>query len=234
MLHHNHWRKAQGLPPLPSRRPQPRAGQAQSSATDGCGVASTDNDVVSEGSGIDRVLAELAVDDQESASSGQEDELLPNDDEQDIADEPRAGLGMQAVQRQPSTYHGGTPDDTIAGQHPYLEYISPFPFAEPLAKDKVAPAVAAWQLFSVFLWPCISLRCCVEGLPLMANGAQVWSVGCPLCHYVCLNRKRSGSINNLNMHVKIVHEKIADFACPHCDYKSGKKGNVDRHMKQVH
>lgn len=80
---------------------------------------------------------------------------------------------------------------------------------------------------------------------------------CPLCDYVVSNVKRSHVIQNMNRHVKLVHEKVVppippwlvhgktpplttpplqiqDFACPHCDYKSGNKSNVLRHMKDCH
>ena len=35
-------------------------------------------------------------------------------------------------------------------------------------------------------------------------------------------------------HIKVVHEKIKDFQCTSCDYVTGDKGNLKRHMKSRH
>ena len=39
---------------------------------------------------------------------------------------------------------------------------------------------------------------------------------------------------HLNVHIKMVHDKIKDVQCPKCDYKSSQKSDLTKHIKQVH
>ena len=39
---------------------------------------------------------------------------------------------------------------------------------------------------------------------------------------------------NLQRHVKLVHKKVKDFKCQSCDFTTGLKSNLDRHLKTIH
>ena len=43
-----------------------------------------------------------------------------------------------------------------------------------------------------------------------------------------------GTASSLTMHVRTVHEKRRDHACPHCIAVFGEAGNLTRHMRTQH
>ena len=51
---------------------------------------------------------------------------------------------------------------------------------------------------------------------------------CPKCD------SKFSQKGHLNVHIKMIHDKIKDFECPNCDSKFSTKGSLTRHIKQVH
>ena len=60
------------------------------------------------------------------------------------------------------------------------------------------------------------------------NTASEIKFGCKQCSYV---GRHSGHVNQ---HVKMVHSKIKDLECNFCDYITGVKQHLKRHMKRKH
>ena len=131
---HNEWRHAQGLPPLPSKskrlpaQEEPRAPPSDQADPPAVGADT-----------LDRVLAHLAVSDDDSNDSDPaEGEGSTDDDDAALADETLATAeGRTEAQDQPVLLQAqresfGAPVDGVAGQHAYYGYASPFAFAEPV------------------------------------------------------------------------------------------------------
>jgi hypothetical protein len=115
---HNEWRRAQGLPPLPSKskrlpaQEEPRAPPSDQADPPAAGADT-----------LDRVLAHLAVSDDDSNDSDPADEEGSTEDDAALADEALATAeGRIEAQDQPVLLQAqresfGAPVDGVAGQH---------------------------------------------------------------------------------------------------------------------
>jgi hypothetical protein len=138
---HNEWRRAQGLQPLPSKAGRLTAEpiQVEEPSEQHSGHAQAALPAAASGSdSLDRVLSHLALVDDDSSDSEEEECLLDHDDSEAPAGEApsmvgRLGENDQPVQLQTHWQTGdhSTPADGFAGLHPYYGYVSPFEFAEP-------------------------------------------------------------------------------------------------------
>jgi hypothetical protein len=129
---HNEWRHAQGLPPLPSkskRLPTQEEPRDQPSDQADQPAAGADS--------LDRVLAHLAVSDDDSDDSDPAEEEGSTDGDVALADEVLATAESRVEADKPVLLQAqresfGAPVDGVAGQHTYYGYASPFAFAEPV------------------------------------------------------------------------------------------------------
>jgi hypothetical protein len=53
-------------------------------------------------------------------------------------------------------------------------------------------------------------------------------VKCDQCDVVC------SAAGNLKRHIKMIHDKIKDYACDQCEYKCSIIGTLNRHIKMIH
>ena len=158
VFHHNRSRAAQGLDALPSKAPRCSSEPQPQSEPPGLTGARDDADPLAEPPpppprAIDRVLAQLALDDEDSegASSDDEDADCDAGEGPDNA-APRHQPGPPAVSGLPLRTDPAAPvpspmdSDGIAAQHPYYGYASPFPISEPQRRDAVRPPLPICSL----------------------------------------------------------------------------------------
>ena len=58
-------------------------------------------------------------------------------------------------------------------------------------------------------------------------------VPCPAMYFACGPPPRP-PLRHLTAHVRTVHEKRRDYACPHCAAAFGHSSCVKRHVRRVH
>jgi hypothetical protein len=94
----------------------------------------------------------------------------------------------------------------------------PLPGRRPLLRGSRGPVrislhrcgLACWRAQSPGVEVAVSASSCDRAPVLFWQG---FSQPCPLCHFVLFNKCRANAIQNMNKHVKTVHEKVH---CPSC------------------
>lgn len=71
---------------------------------------------------------------------------------------------------------------------------------------------------------------------LVLNLSSICSIYCQRVKEFGCDRcnYRSARRSNVNYHIKTVHENIKDYACQFCNFKSARKYNVIQHAERVH
>ena len=65
-------------------------------------------------------------------------------------------------------------------------------------------------------------------IQLFHNEDNKSNMQCTFCDH------KSGTRQNLEKHISVVHEKIKPYACPHCDRKFGEKRYMKGHIFNIH
>ena len=159
MRSHNRMREAQGLRPLPSKRktriPDPSIRiQGFGEDLEGDMGASPQSTYLesSRVTTLDRVLAQLTIDnhDSDSSNGGWEDCGAEAADEEEDVQPLQHSTSASKVPLHEADGNATPPVDGLAAEHPYCGYASPFPFAEPRRQENVMLPLFALSLPFVF------------------------------------------------------------------------------------